>query len=165
MLSCIIFRKESDSGHLGADFTTFHSENCQVKVRRPKTGPSDRKFGTIIRPKKSQESSLFISGPFGACFLWILAENCKTKFCKKSYIFLYYPILCPSLLSAHAGGMVLFWWDLKAPPAATHCLETLSTGALLQGRSPKGPSSMIWNFFKMSIPYPPHVRIGVRGII
>ena len=80
MLSCIIFRKESDSGHLGADFTTFHSENCQVKVRRPKTGPSDRKFGTIIRPKKSQESSLFISGPFGACLLWIWAQNCKTNF-------------------------------------------------------------------------------------
>ena len=51
MLSCIIFRKESDSGHLGADFTTFHSENCQVKVRMPKIGPADRKFGTITGQK------------------------------------------------------------------------------------------------------------------
>ena len=122
MLSCIIFRKESDSGHLGADFTTFHSENCQVKVRRPKTGPSDRKFGTIIRPKKSQESSLFISGPFGACFLRILAQNFKNQFFKNpisSYIILYYaPHSYPHMRGVWYFGVFAEPWGCPSTPTS-----------------------------------------------
>ena len=151
MLSCIIFRKESDSGHLGADFTTFSSKNCQVKVRRPKTGPSDRKFGTIIRPKKSQESSLFISGPFGACFLWIWAQNCKTNFFKQKTTENLTPDDSETIFGQHFFQRFRFWDSQGLVPTLL--------GPKLQNNFFKNPISSYIILY-----YAPHSYPHMRGV-